>query len=134
MAEGSGMEFNAMCSGKITNHTRRNFLRQTIIGSSLVCTLLPDQLSLLGRASPAPARFDLLVKGGKVIDPSQQLSAPRDIGIRDGKIAEVSGEIGEGDARQVLDARGKLVTPGLIDVHVHVYDGVAPLGIASPRA
>jgi dihydroorotase len=107
---------------------RRDFLRHTVVGTSLICSLAQGWQQLLGWAKPAPARFDLVIKGGKVVDPSQQLSAPRDVGIRDGKIAEVT-EIAETEARQVLDARGKIVTPGLIDVHVHVYDGVAPLGI-----
>jgi dihydroorotase len=110
-------------------HSRRNFLRHTAVGTSVVCSFVHGWQSLLGMAKPAPARFDLVVKGGKVVDPSQRLSALRDIGIRDGKVVEVGERIAENDARQVLDARGKIVTPGLIDVHVHVYEGVAPLGI-----
>jgi dihydroorotase len=80
-------------------------------------------------AKPLQTGFDLLVKGGKVVDPSQQISALRDIGIRDGKVVAVAENLSEAQAIRVLDARGKIVTPGLIDVHVHVYDGVAPLGI-----
>ncbi len=120
-----------MCLAKAKPHvhTRRHFLRHTVVGSSLVCTFASGWQSLLGMASPQQAPFDLIVKGGKVVDPSQQLSAYRDIGIRDGKIVEVIETIPETMARQVLDAGGKIVTPGLIDVHVHVYDGVAPLGI-----
>src|SRR5262249_52295250 len=76
----------------------------------------------------APA-YDLLVKGGRVVDPSQRLSAPRDVAITGHKIGRLAASIPESEARQVLDARGKIVTPGLIDIHVHVYDGVAPLGI-----
>jgi dihydroorotase len=110
-------------------HTRRDFLRHTVVGSSLVCTFAHGWQSLLGMARPQQARFDLLVKEGKVVDPSQGLSARRDIGIRDGKVVEVAESLAETQASQVLDARGKIVTPGLIDVHVHVYDGVAPLGI-----
>ncbi|MCI0422114.1 MAG: amidohydrolase/deacetylase family metallohydrolase [Acidobacteria bacterium] len=120
-----------MCLAK-TNphaHTRRDFLRHTVAGSSLVCTFVHGWQSLLGMATLQQARFDLLVKGGKVVDPSQRLSAHRDIGIRDGKVVEVAENLAEAQASQVLDARGKIVTPGLIDVHVHVYDGVAPLGI-----
>ena len=120
-----------MCTGiaKPHFHTRRHFLRQTAIGSSLVCTFGQGWQTLLGMARPMQAGFDLLVKGGKVVDPSQRLSAPRDIGIRDGKVVALAENIAEAQASQVLDARGKIVTPGLIDVHVHVYDGVAPLGI-----
>ncbi len=77
----------------------------------------------------ARARYDLVVRGGHVIDPSQGLSAIRDVAISRGKVARIAEAIPETEARQVVDARGKIVTPGLIDIHVHVYDGVAPLGI-----
>jgi len=74
-------------------------------------------------------KYDLLIKGGRVIDPSQSLSAVRDLAISGNKIAAIAAAIPETDARIVLDARGKIVTPGLVDIHVHVYDGVAPLAI-----
>jgi dihydroorotase len=96
-------------------HTRREFL-------PLLCSL----------AAPSTAqafRYDLLIKGGRVIDPSQSLSAPRDVGVSGGKVARVDANIPSAEARIVIDARGKIVTPGLVDIHVHVYDGVAPLGI-----
>ncbi len=73
--------------------------------------------------------YDLLVRGGHVIDPSQGLSAETSVAVRQGKIARIAANIPESEARQVLDARKMIVTPGLVDVHVHVYDGVAPLGI-----
>jgi dihydroorotase len=62
-------------------------------------------------------------------DPSQGLSDERDIAIAGSAIVRVEPRIPESAARHVLNARGKIVTPGLIDIHVHVYDGVAPLGI-----
>jgi dihydroorotase len=108
--------------------TRRRFIRQTVAGT-LICGLAFDWLELLGQEKPAPARYDLLVKGGKVVDPSQAMSDVRDVAITGSRVARIAADIPEADARQVLDARGKIVTPGLIDVHVHVYDGVAPLGI-----
>jgi dihydroorotase len=107
---------------------RREFLKQTAIGSSLICTLASEWESLL-QAQNRPARYDLLVRGGRVVDPSQGLSAERDVAISGHTIARLAPKIAEAEARQVLDARGKIVTPGLIDIHVHVYDGVAPLGI-----
>ena len=120
-----------MCMGKTTPHvhSRRSFLRRTAVGSSLVCTFGHGWQSLLGMARPQQTDFDLVVKGGKVVDPAQRLSAARDIGIRNGRVAAIEESIAEARAAQVLDARGKVVTPRLIDVHVHVYDGVAPLGI-----
>lgn len=107
---------------------RRDFLRHTLVGS-VVCSLAEPYLGLLRAEKPAPAPYDLLIKGGRVVDPSQRLSAVRDLAVRGQRIAKVAENLAESEARQVLDARGKIVTPGLIDVHVHVYDGVAPLGI-----
>lgn len=79
--------------------------------------------------SPRSPNYDLLIKGGRVIDPSQSLSAPRDVAISGNKIVRLDADIPAQDSRIVIDARGKIVTPGLVDIHVHVYDGVAPLGI-----
>lgn len=88
--------------------------------------------SLSADDSPAtadPASYDLLVAGGRVIDPAQNLDATRDVAILDGKIAAVEPEIPRERAREVIDARGKLVTPGLIDLHTHVFPYVGPYGI-----
>src|SRR5258705_7105008 len=88
-------------------------------------------LTMAAKAQTAalPPKYDLLIKGGRVIDPSQSLSATRDVAISGNKVAAIAPAIPDTDARIVLDARGKIVTPGLVDIHVHVYDGVAPLGI-----
>ena len=75
------------------------------------------------------APFDLLVKGGKVIDPSQDLEGPRDVAIAKGKIARVEAGLPSTQARQVVDASGKIVTPGMIDLHTHVFPYVGPYGI-----
>jgi dihydroorotase len=64
------------------------------------------------------ATYDLVIKGGRVIDPSAGLDAVRDVAIARGKIAAVDENIA-GDAADTIDARGKVVTPGLIDIHVH---------------
>ena len=109
--------------------TRRQFLKQTAIGSSLVCSLVNEWQDLLATQTQAMPRYDLLIKGGQVIDPSQKLSAERDIAISGSKVARVASNLAETEARQILNARNRIVTPGLIDLHVHVYDGVAPLGI-----
>jgi dihydroorotase len=109
--------------------SRWTILKQTTLAGSLVCAL--DSTSpelLLAQTRPEP-RYDLLIRDGRVIDPSQKLSAERDIGIVGQKIAAILPQIPESEARQTLDARGKIVTPGLIDIHAHVYDGVAPLCI-----
>jgi len=108
-------------------HTRRRFLHTTV--GSLLCSVLPEWGSVLHAQKRSVARYDLLVKGGHVIDPSQSLTAKRDVGIVGHRIARVAENIPETESRQVLDAGGMIVTPGLIDTHTHVYDGVAPLGI-----
>ena len=66
-------------------------------------------------------KYDLLLKAGQVIDPANGINAARDVAIKDGKIAAVAPQLPRSDARQVLDVAGLLVTPGLIDIHVHVY-------------
>jgi len=71
----------------------------------------------------AQADYDLLLKGGRVIDPKNKLNAVRDVAIAGGKIAAVEADIPASRARRVVDARGLYVTPGVIDIHVHVYTG-----------
>lgn len=73
------------------------------------------------------ATFDVIIKGGRVVDPSLGINAIRDVAIARGRIAAVEAGIA-GDAAQTVDARGKLVVPGLIDIHSHaarVKDGPA---------
>jgi dihydroorotase len=64
------------------------------------------------------ARYDLIIRGGRVIDPSVRLDGIRDIAISQGRIAAVDAAI-TADAAETIDARGKLVVPGLIDIHTH---------------
>lgn len=70
--------------------------------------------------------YDLLVKGGTVIDPKNGIHAVMDLAISNGKIAKVAANIERGLARQVVEAKGLLVTPGLIDLHGHVFFGTQP--------
>ena len=79
--------------------------------------------------APAAQPYDLLIAGGRVIDPSQRLSAERDVAIANGTIARVASDIPRDGAREVFDARGKIVTPGLIDLHGHVYDSGIPISV-----
>jgi dihydroorotase len=79
--------------------------------------------------------YDLLLKGGQVLDPSQGLNALKDIAISDGKVLEIANHIPTDQAGKVIDVTGKLVTPGLIDLHTHVYHGAIPIGVdADPIA
>src|SRR5262245_8784975 len=64
------------------------------------------------------AKYELIVKGGRVIDPSRKLNAVRDVAIADGRIKAIEANI-VADGVETIDARGKLVVPGLIDIHTH---------------
>ena len=74
-------------------------------------------------------KFDLVIKNADVLDPSQKLRGRRDIGIRRGRIEALEAEIPADRALRVLDAGGKLATPGLIDLHSHVYPYGSAIGI-----
>jgi dihydroorotase len=89
---------------------RRNFL-YTAVSSAAVFAGAP-------RVFGAAAKYDLLIKGGRVIDPSLRLDAVHDVGISDGRIAAVEANV-TAEAVQTVDARGKIVAPGLIDIHTH---------------
>ena len=69
------------------------------------------------------AQYDLLIKGGYVIDAKNDIDQVMDVAIQDGKIAAVEAAIDASNAERVIDASGLYVTPGLIDIHVHVYAG-----------
>jgi dihydroorotase len=72
-------------------------------------------------AQQQEAQYDLLIQGGHVVDAKNGVSAVRDVAIRDGKIAAVSEHIDPATALKTVNAKGLYVTPGLIDIHVHVY-------------
>src|SRR5437899_1284391 len=74
-------------------------------------------------------KFDLVIKGGDVLDPSQGLRGRRDIGIRYGVIEAVEPDIPAAKALRTIDAAGRLVTPGLVDLHCHVYPYGSAIGI-----
>ena len=89
----------------------------------------------LAVALPFPVRswqerqFDTVVVGGRLIDPAEGIDARRDIGITAGRVARVAEGIAESEGRQVVRTHGMIVTPGLIDIHTHVYDGVSGVSI-----
>jgi dihydroorotase len=88
-------------------------------------------LVLLAAAGPVRAaepRYDLLLRGGHVIDPKNSLSAVRDVAILDGKVAAVAPKIDPAQAFKTVDVTGLYVTPGLIDIHAHLYTGTGEKG------
>lgn len=74
----------------------------------------------------AAATYDLLITGGRVVDPSASLDRVMDVAIAGGRIARVASGIPAGDAADVVDARGKIVTPGLVDIHAHLDAEMPP--------
>ena len=69
-------------------------------------------------------RFDLLLRGGRVIDPASGRDGIADVGISDGRVAALEPTLPVGNAQQVIDVGGKIVTAGMIDTHAHVYQYV----------
>jgi dihydroorotase len=107
--------------------SRRNFL--ALSGSAAAATLSGRITTSASAAMGPNDKFDLVIKGGDVLDPSQSLRGKRDIGIRWGVIEAIESEIPAARASKTIDATGKLVTPGLIDLHSHVYPYGSAIGI-----
>ena len=83
----------------------------------------------------AGERFDLVIRGGEVLDPGADIQGRFDLGIRDGRVAAIEPEIDLARAERVIDATGQIVTPGLVDLHTHIYWGATYWGIeADPVA
>lgn len=79
-------------------------------------------------AAFAQPQYDLVLQGGHLIDAKNKISAVRDVGIRDGKVAAVAEHIDPAQAFKLVNVHGLYVTPGLIDIHVHVYAGTGEPG------
>ncbi|MCC6991302.1 MAG: hypothetical protein IT181_20015, partial [Acidobacteria bacterium] len=67
------------------------------------------------------AKYDLLIQGGRVIDPARGHDAVADVAVSQGRIAAVARDLPAGEAAAPIDARGKVVTPGRVDIHVHTH-------------
>ena len=85
--------------------------------------VLVTAVLLLSNTASAQAQYDLLLKGGHVIDPRNGLDRRMDVAVTGGKIARVADSIPPAEAKRVVDVAGLYVTPGLVDIHVHVYNG-----------
>ena len=93
------------------------------IYSAIVQYLLTGIIFLSLGASLAAQDIDILLKGGHVIDPKNNIDSRMDIAIANGKILKVAADISSAGAKKVIDAEGLYVTPGLIDLHTHVFVG-----------
>src|SRR5215471_457435 len=102
------------------------FSRRDFLLSSAAVALTPG--SAYAAMGPND-KFDLVIKGGDVLDPSQSLRGKRDIGVRRGFVEAIEMDIPEARAQRLLDASGHLVTPGLVDLHSHVYPYGSAIGI-----
>ena len=107
--------------------TRRGLMRLMAGGAALSAAPASSQ-------SNPDDRFDLVIRHGEVLDPSQSLRARRDVGIRFGRIAALEAEIPAERARQAIDASGRLVLPGLVDLHAHVYPYGSAIGIPADES
>ena len=103
---------------------RRRFLKASAASAAWVALPLP----VLAAMGPND-KFDLLLRNANVLDPSQRLSGRRDIGFRYGLVEEIAPTIAAERGARVLDVAGRLVTPGLIDLHCHTYPYGSAIGI-----
>ena len=78
--------------------------------------------------------YDLVIKNGTIIDPALGIHAQKDIAVAGGKIVALENHVSDNDTHDVIEAEGLLVTPGLVDLHVHVWWGVAHLAVEADPA
>lgn len=104
----------------MTSHENKMRRRQIVAG---IGAAVAGAFTGFGaRAAMGPNdKFDLVIKGGEVLDPSQNLRGKRDIGMRYGVVEAIEADIPAARANRVMNVAGRLVVPGLIDLHSHVY-------------
>ena len=107
----------------------REWVKALGIGATALLTICSACRSPLAQTP----HYDLLLKGGHVIDPANNVDAVMDVAVSKDKIAAVEKDIPADQAGKVVDASGLYVTPGLIDIHVHIGHGGAPLDWFTPE-
>ena len=115
---------------------RRDFSKYVLTGGAAL--LAPGAALRTADAALAPQqnsadKFDLLIEGGTVVDPSQNLNGAMDVAVHEGKILEVSKSIARDRAAKIVSAKDRIVTPGFIDFHAHCYDGLG-IGMNADRS
>ena len=110
------------------DHKRRKLLQYSI-GVATLPIIGGVQSSLAQQGLSAPGGYDLLVTGARVIDPSQNLDSIMDIGIRNGRIVDIQKNLPRDKAAQQINASGKILTPGLVDLHAHTYPQASAIGL-----
>jgi dihydroorotase len=103
--------------------------RRLLLGSAFSAAVIYSLPRAVRAAMGPNDKFDLLIRGGDVLDPSQNLRGVRDIGIRMGVIEAIEPSIAVERANRVLEAKGRLVVPGLIDLHAHAFPYGSAIGI-----
>jgi len=108
----------------------KRFRYAALFLTSFVCiSLFAQEGGRRGFALPPnPLPYDLILQGGHVVDAKNHIDGMRDVGIKDGKIVSVVEHLKAGDALKTIDVHGMWVTPGLIDLHVHVFNGTGEKG------
>jgi dihydroorotase len=103
---------------------RRDILRMGVGSLPFLAGTWPAALG-----QPADRKYELLLKGGRVIDPSQSLNQVADVAIAGGKVAAIDRDIDAREAVRTVPVTDQIVTPGLIDIHVHGFEGISHWGV-----
>src|SRR3984885_13372229 len=106
------------------------YLRRMVLCTAILSTsvVVAQEGRRAQPVPPNPLPYDLLLKGGHLLDDKNKIDAVRDVGIKDGKVAAVAEHLDSKDALKTIDVVGLYVTPGLIDIHTHVYTGTGERG------
>ncbi|MBT4484876.1 MAG: amidohydrolase family protein, partial [Candidatus Latescibacteria bacterium] len=102
---------------------RRNFMKNSMMTGGVILNGIHGMNSPKSAFAQERKQYDLILKGGHVIDPANNINKIMDVAVSGGEIARVDRDIPAGDARRTADVSGYYVTPGLIDIHTHIFKG-----------